>query len=289
MNRIILQHTRGTTKEDFIQNKYISWAEQEKYENIWKDSIGDIVLLVEGGMIFAITTIENIEYDYESFPKYPLRYYWNNNIQFVNIPLADFNEIVGHDRNYTRIKYHPIKKEFLEQGLDFLSKYIQKPYDENEDAQYQEDIQKIKHVEIKEDKPIIKKSVRKKQNENCYPRSPYIAKTALQQANFKCELDENHTTFISRFSEQNFTEAHHLIPILFHEEFNYDLDVPANIVSLCPNCHRLIHYGCQDDILNALAVLYKKRKERLKKVQLTITLDELQYLYNLDNKSLDDE
>jgi len=279
MDRIILQHTRGTTKEDFIQNKYISWAEREKYQNIWEESIGDIVLLVESGSIFAITTVDDIKYDDENFPDYPLRYYWYENIQFVNIPLADFNEIVGYDRNYTRIKYHPIKEEFLQQGLDFLSKYMTKLYAENEDEQYQQDIQKIKHVENEEDKASIKKSLKKKYDENYYPRNPYIAQAALQQANFKCELNENHSTFISRFSDKNFTEAHHLIPLSFHEEFNYDLDVPANIVSLCPNCHRLIHYGCQDDVLNALAILHKKRKKRLETVNLTITVDELQYLY----------
>jgi predicted HNH restriction endonuclease len=40
-----------------------------------------------------------------------------------------------------------------------------------------------------------------------------------------------------------FMEVHHLVPMKFQEEFTVELDVPENIVSLCPNCHRIIHHA----------------------------------------------
>lgn len=38
-------------------------------------------------------------------------------------------------------------------------------------------------------------------------------------------------------------EPHHLIPLQYHEEFEWSLDVEANVVSLCSECHNQIHYG----------------------------------------------
>ena len=37
-----------------------------------------------------------------------------------------------------------------------------------------------------------------------------------------------------------------------HEEFAKSLDVEANIVSLCSNCHNQIHYGNGKDIISRL-------------------------------------
>lgn len=280
MNRIILQHTRGSTKQDFINNRWFSWAEKEIYEDIWNESVGDTVIFIESGYIFAVAVIEKIEYDDESFPDYPLRYFWNDNIQFVNIPLADFNEVIGYKRNYTRIRYHPIKEEYINNGFEFLSNFLLKTYTENEDAIYQNDVQNAKYSDNTEDKPILKKRLFQKNEQLYYPRNPSIAKSALYKANFKCELNENHLSFINKSSNYNYTEAHHLIPLANYEHFDFHLDVFANIISLCPNCHKMIHLGCENDINIALDILYAKRISRLKKVNLNIELNELKYLYN---------
>ncbi len=264
MNRILLQNIGEKTKEYFTTKakKYSTWAVNKEYKKTWENSVGDTVLFIKGGYIFAIAKVEEIMYD-DNTPKYPLRYYWNNNIQFVNIPLDDFNEAVGYAKNYFPRKYHTIKE--IVQGFDFLSKYMtDKYFDKSE-----------------EDKPVAKKALINMSGRYQYPRNPLLAKIALEQANFKCELDENHDTFKSRFSDKNFTEAHHLIPLSFHKDFDYDLDVPSNIVSLCPNCHRMIHNGTQNDIKNALEILHKKRKKRLQKSNLDIKLDKLLNLYKV--------
>ena len=58
------------------------------------------------------------------------------------------------------------------------------------------------------------------------------------------------------------------------------MDVRANIISLCPTCHRKLHSGIKEDVDEILEVLYRKREARLKKVGLGITLDELKYIYS---------
>jgi len=281
MSRIILQPTGDSTKNDFIQNKWISWAEQEKYEDIWEESIGDTILFVKNNYIFLIATIQNIEYDYEKNEQYPLRYFFNN-IQYCEIPLCDFNEIIGYAQNFTPRKYMLAKEENLEKAFEFLNNFISKVYDENEDSLFQNDIQKhkiINKLEI-DDKPTNKKKLLEKNGTNYHPRNINNAKYSLEKANFTCELNENHITFNTKSTGNNYVEAHHLIPLSCYDDFNYSLDVPANIISLCPNCHRMIHLGIEKDINKILESIYSKRKNRLAKVKLEITLDELQYIYS---------
>ena len=68
-------------------------------------------------------------------------------------------------------------------------------------------------------------------------------------------------------------EAHHLIPMSAQNDFENSLDVDANIVCLCPNCHRKLHYGNQID--EELKILYEKRKELLNKSGIMISFEDL--------------
>ncbi|BCG46789.1 hypothetical protein GEOBRER4_n1602 [Citrifermentans bremense] len=74
-----------------------------------------------------------------------------------------------------------------------------------------------------------------------YPSNPRISKTALVAADFKCELDSKHITFRNCASNNQYMEAHHLVPMSKQGLFDVRLDVPENILSLCPTCHRKIH------------------------------------------------
>jgi 5-methylcytosine-specific restriction protein A len=74
-------------------------------------------------------------------------------------------------------------------------------------------------------------------------------------------------------------EAHHLVPLSAQELFNTSgLDSIANIVCLCPNCHKNLHYG--KDIKFMLEKIYNERKQALEKSGIIITFDELLELYN---------
>ena len=73
-------------------------------------------------------------------------------------------------------------------------------------------------------------------------RDPKKGANAKKRAKYLCEVDGNHKTFKGQNGE-NYCEAHHLIPMNMQEKFFYSLDVEANIVSLCPTCHNLLHYS----------------------------------------------
>lgn len=116
-----------------------------------------------------------------------------------------------------------------------------------------------------------------------WTRNASLASKAMMLSNYTCEIDHSHKTFISKSTNMPYVECHHLIPIAKQEEFKYDLDQLANLVSLCPHCHRLIHYGQDEEKEKLLKKLYDQRKDYLKKVGIEITFSELKRIYEISN------
>ena len=58
-------------------------------------------------------------------------------------------------------------------------------------------------------------------------------------------------------------EGHHILPMNQQEKFENSLDVYANIICLCPICHRLMHYGVDNEKTALLDRIYFDRAERL--------------------------
>lgn len=114
-----------------------------------------------------------------------------------------------------------------------------------------------------------------------YSRDKEVAARALGFAQYKCEIDNNHVTFVSRRSLKKYVEAHHLIPMSFSDDFDFSLDVEANVVSLCPNCHRKIHHGLDHEVEKLIEILYLRRKDYLYQCGLSIGLNHL-YLWYLN-------
>ena len=60
-----------------------------------------------------------------------------------------------------------------------------------------------------------------------------------------------------------YMESHHAIPMKLQPNFGKSLDVYANVVCLCPICHKRIHCGVKDDKKLMLDAIYSKRADRL--------------------------
>lgn len=93
-----------------------------------------------------------------------------------------------------------------------------------------------------------------------YPRNPYESLAAKIASGWVCEIDSKHITFISSLDDKPFVEAHHLIPMSVQDDFKNTLDFADNIVSLCPNCHRLVHHSELSTRKNAIIKLFETRK-----------------------------
>ncbi|RWZ59873.1 DUF3578 domain-containing protein [Halobacillus fulvus] len=112
-----------------------------------------------------------------------------------------------------------------------------------------------------------------------YIRNPAVAKEALENAEFTCQINKEHKTFESAVTGENFVEAHHLIPFNKQDNFEHSLDVPGNIIALCPNCHRCIHHGTKQEKKRILKTIYISRKNMLFNFGLHVDLDDIFSFY----------
>lgn len=97
-----------------------------------------------------------------------------------------------------------------------------------------------------------------------YKRNPEMAAIAIKSASHQCEVEPAHATFTSRKTKKPFVEAHHLIPMQCQDKFAVSLDVPENIVALCPGCHRKFHHARFGDLKAQLATLFSARNASLR-------------------------
>lgn len=106
-------------------------------------------------------------------------------------------------------------------------------------------------------------------------RSTIIKNQIIIAANYKCEINPKHTTFISKVTEQQYMEGHHIIPIKHQNCFSNSLDIYANVICLCPICHRLLHFGKDNQRKDLLSNIYSVRQNRLYKGGIEITKSDL--------------
>lgn len=128
--------------------------------------------------------------------------------------------------------------------------------------------------------PIKKPEPKNKSSSSSkWGRDPSIGSVALEAANYCCEYDANHETFISKASEKKFVEVHHLVPMENQNDFDVSLDVPENIVALCPTCHRKIHLASEREKRPLLEKFLKERKDKLAEREIYIDAKQLNEIY----------
>ncbi len=86
---------------------------------------------------------------------------------------------------------------------------------------------------------------------------------AEQASNYNCQIDIRHRSFTSQATHRQYVEGHHIIPLNQQKDFQFSLDCYANILVLCPNCHRFLHYGLEREKREKLSIIYEERAERL--------------------------
>ena len=108
--------------------------------------------------------------------------------------------------------------------------------------------------------------------------------TAKRRSGYLCELGDRNKCqyFTSKASNKNFLEAHHLVQMEFSNDFENSIDVIANLIALCPNCHRRLHHAKDEDRVRDIEYLFSKRKEQLVSKGINIKLKELKDYYNIE-------
>ena len=126
--------------------------------------------------------------------------------------------------------------------------------------------------------PVLKSGL---ETNNRYSTDARLAKTAIKNAGYVCELaghiDGSHTTFDSVHGTK-YLEAHHLVPMKAQKDYislGINLDRLENIVALCPNCHKAVHYGTRAEKVKYLRPLYDARISKLNELGIDIDFDVL--------------
>lgn len=139
----------------------------------------------------------------------------------------------------TWIKGLPPAKNVGSNNTKKIEKFINEIENKNNIKNaYFESIVKENINKEKIDKPIgISKPDTISSNVTLYQRDPYVKAWVLKNSNWICECCKNPSPFISNDGIP-FLEVHHMKRLS-----DGGSDTITNVVALCPNCHREIHYG----------------------------------------------
>jgi 5-methylcytosine-specific restriction protein A len=123
--------------------------------------------------------------------------------------------------------------------------------------------------------PVAKKEII--QNER-WKRSSIIKTQTIESAGYECEIDPKHSTFTAKSTGHPYMEGHHLLPMKFQNKFEKSLDIYANVVCLCPICHRMLHYGIASEKKASVDKLYVDRANRLETSGIRISKSDFERL-----------
>lgn len=117
------------------------------------------------------------------------------------------------------------------------------------------------HMELMDiEIPVTSKSVIATEK---WKRSSIIKLQSIESAKYECEINSKHKTFTAKSTGMPYMEGHHMLPMKYQDRFKSSLDVYANIICLCPICHRLLHYGVTSEKISVINKMYYDRSDRL--------------------------
>jgi hypothetical protein len=200
---------------------------------------------------------------YGLFTPFKIEYY-KKEISNFQEKISDYGIFLDNQYSTIEINSNVFKSNNLEIN-DFAIKINSSEISEEEKKRMIDEY-RIEHDLLETDDEIVYSSVN-------------IKSQAKLDADFICEFNHEHKTFIAKADNNNYVEAHHLIPFSKRKEFDLNIDVLENIVCLCPNCHRRIHLAIKDDREKMLKKLYEKRLNKLQEVGIDIKVEDLIKFY----------
>jgi 5-methylcytosine-specific restriction protein A len=200
------------------------------------------------------------------------------NEKYISITIPSENKsFFRAQRASLKNKYNNLREYILEKVNQYLS-------NNEEDLQYEQIINST--IPKNSNSSLENLSFCETSNGNQINKKPWVSKKALLKANFTCEFDSNHKTFVTEKGNP-YMEGHHLIRCTIKigteiwEKYKRNIDTESNIVSLCPNCHRQVHFGNKDKKITILERLYNKKRIELENNGIYVTFEKLKKLYNV--------
>lgn len=199
------------------------------------------------------------------------------------ICIADYNVYMYRQQRFYKGTYPDLD----EKVIAYIRSYLERE-DADNDMSYQDEIQKDNfsdadtNIDTSKEKPVCVNGGDGKM----VKRNPRVAKQSLHHSNYLCTANPKHETFLTEKGKP-YMEGHHLIPctssnvMSLWKSKGVNIDCEENVVCLCPTCHRKIHYGSKVEKRQIIEALYSKHREKLLRVGLDITLEELYAYYGI--------
>ena len=144
--------------------------------------------------------------------------------------VLSFREILKSDREFIELdkRGHQMYSAGLNNYISFI-----------EGSAFAKFLHEIDKIDI----PIGAPNPSMKHGKVIWPISPIIKQQSIAIADFTCEIDACHKTFTAKGTMHQYMEGHHIIPMTKQLSFPNSLDIFANLVCVCPNCHRMLHHA----------------------------------------------
>lgn len=143
----------------------------------------------------------------------------------------------------------------VKQAWDFFEEWVDNPITEKDKNEFEEDIKRKFKTGENDYRDLLlvmpmSKVIR------YFKRDQNIVFYLKKLYNSKCQVKDCGYTF-KKQDGKNYCETHHLIPL----GKNGDDDI-KNMICVCPNHHRFLHYGKREEI-KGMEFIYKKEHEDL--------------------------
>lgn len=197
--------------------------------------------------------------------------------EFIRKTVQKYSEVESIDSGKV-LNFIFNEKEMFE--MSYINLFCPNYFDEIQISDDISDISEEDFIEETQTKTVIEniKTVNK--------ISSILKRKALERVSYKCELEDycncSSHYFTNKITHQNYMEVHHLIPREFSNDFEHSIEQIENYISLCPRCHRFVHYAVDRERKNALHNLYNKRIGKLNMKGINVSESQLKKYYRIE-------
>lgn len=291
---ILANYTNSPDIEKQELTEYVSKEYKFYKETIYKVKSSDDIISAEAKEILSSYTPDCISQKFKPSGVY------NKNMLVDNAKLLYLSNFINKN-NFRDFQdfIHKVVNEYAKLASINTAKIFQFIFNINNDIfemcylnifnpDFLDSVNINNAISEEQEQDIIKKAQEKTIIENIEEIkvvSSVLKKKAIERANYQCELEDichcSELYFTNKKTGKNYMELHHLIPREFSNDFDNSIEQIENYVSLCPRCHRFIHFAADRERVVALNYLYSKRIGGLKLKGIDIEEQKLKAYYRI--------
>lgn len=144
----------------------------------------------------------------------------------------------------------------------------------------------IVDIDTDSDENLERPIILYKNGKKTFARRKSLREAVVKNYNYLCDCHEdNHYYFTASSTNKNYLEGHHMIPMenqhQYWEERQINLDIPMNLIPLCPHCHSKIHKATKGEKIQIITEIYTRHVNDLKKIDVNISLEKFATFYQV--------